>query len=191
MLLNADQTVILGYEAGPDLPFQIEAEKVRSWLAGPGQDSDTGLEVSPRQIWDGFTLWMSLHEPQLFSLGARGEAVGTIPMMVGGLGANPWCMTVGIANDVGLALYERPPDWTLPTEPPTGEPEPFELYIRSYGSAELLVDQLRQHALAWDENGRPGVDGMRVRVYPVGEGEEREIAVYGRWHRFVVDWPER
>jgi protein-L-isoaspartate(D-aspartate) O-methyltransferase len=186
--VNAERTIHLGYTDNPERPHTIDADTVWGWLAGAWQDSAVGLAVTTPEIWRGFNLWMALREPELVSLGVRGEVSETMPLMLGAAGPNSWGMTIGIIGEQGMAFFVRPSN-----EPPEKEAleelNPFDLYIRAYGTAEALVDRLRRQALAWDENGRVGTEGMRVRVYPVDDEQEGEIVLKRQWHQFVVDWP--
>jgi protein-L-isoaspartate(D-aspartate) O-methyltransferase len=189
--LNAEQTIHLAYEGDLDGTAETELEKLRAWLAGPAQDIAAGLQVTPSELWAGLSLWLALNEPQLVTLSARGEAVQSSPclFLLGAASSTPWSITMGMAGSEGMAFFSRPPDWSISAERPSEETEPFELHIRAFGPGETVAGQLRQHALAWDVAGRPGPDGMRVRVYPLDNRQEGENILNKRWHQFVVDWP--
>lgn len=188
MPLNAERTILLGYTDDPERPRQIDAGRVQAWLAEVGQDSAVGLAVTPLEIWRGFNMWMALQEPELVSLGARGEVAETTPLLLGRAGPDSWGMTVGIVGQAGMAFFVRP-SASAPEEEPAAEPQPFDLHIRGYGTAEALVERLKRQALDWDGNGRVGTEGMRVRVYPVEEEQAGGIILKKQWHQFVVDWP--
>ncbi|MFZ0543993.1 MAG: hypothetical protein WAM60_01050, partial [Candidatus Promineifilaceae bacterium] len=188
--LNEERTIHLGYTADPERPNLVDAGMVQGWMAGPSADSAVGLAVTPEEIWRGLLMWMALKEPRVVSLGAHAEATETFPLLIGKAGPNGWGMTVGIVGDQGMAFFVRP--FIEPTEEGSSEePEPFDLYIRGYGTADLPVDRLKRQALNWDENGRPGTDGMRVRVFPVGGRRAEGIVLTQRWNHFVVDWPQK
>jgi protein-L-isoaspartate(D-aspartate) O-methyltransferase len=188
MPVNAEGTISLGYADNPERPRRINAGKVQAWLAGTWQDSAVGLAVTTPEIWRGFNLWMALREPELVSLGARGEVAETMPLLLGAAGPNSWGMTVGIVGEEGMAFFVRPSVESAEEEA-MKELNPFDLYIRAYGTADALVERLKRQALDWDRNGRVGTDGMRVRVYPLDSKQEGEIVLKKHWHQFVVDWP--
>jgi hypothetical protein len=103
-------------------------------------------------------------------------------------------MTIGVVNKEGMAFYERRGGRETAVESPEPESDTFELQILSFGRSHSAARQLRQQALDWDDAGRPGEAGLRVRVFPADSdspdsGHSRETILTGRWHKIVVDWP--
>jgi protein-L-isoaspartate(D-aspartate) O-methyltransferase len=187
--LNENKTANLIYEVGLERPRNIEDRQVADWLAGGGQDTAVGLELTRVEVWRGLNLWLALHVPELVTVGGRGEGVGLIPVLIGSV-AKGWGMTIGLVGEGGMAFFVNSSDPVSEAEEEEAtDTERFGLHIRQFGQAEVQVEQLRQRAVEWDENGRPGTDGMRVRAYPAGQERETETAVQARWHQFVIDWP--
>jgi hypothetical protein len=86
----------------------------------------------------------------------------------------------------------RPPEASVP--PQTEEPPPpFTLFVHSFGPNRYLAQRLIDQVQAWDEANRPGVAGLRIRAYPVGDGftaARNEQVVTKQWHQFVIDYPD-
>lgn len=187
--LNEEKTMHLGYEEDLKRPRQINGEHLSLWLSGLHKDIGSGVEITFRDIWQSLLLWLALHEPQLVHMGAREEAIELIPRLLSGGKSNPWSMTVGLVGEAGMAFFERPLDWSPPQKESSEESKPFELFIRSYGSADSLVSRLQEFVVNWDVEGRPGLDGMRIQVLPLDHPPVGEISIHRRWHQFVIDWP--
>ncbi|HRQ38319.1 MAG TPA: methyltransferase, FxLD system [Chloroflexota bacterium] len=186
--LNDARTIHLEYEDTFSQPRQIDPDQIRAWIDGPWQEGTTNLEATPREVWRSFLLWLALREPNLTELVAGGEAATaeTIPSLLGMDGPHPWRVTTGVVTGDSMAFYNR---LTTRSKSGEGEPETFMLGFRVYGPGETAGQRLQDHAVAWHAAGRPGVVGMRVRVYPVNQVSKGDTAVTRRWHTFIVDWP--
>lgn len=189
--LDDEPDIFLHYEERSGRPRQVDASQIRSWLATPTAEGTTNLVVTPREVWRSFMLWLALREPNLVLLDAGGAAATAeaIPALLRIDGPNHWLITNGIVTRDGMAFYLRQPHQPTPIEPEAGEPETFILGYQVYGEDTTVGKQLRAHAAEWQAAGRPGIGGMRVRVYPVARDVTGETAVTRRWHTFVVDWP--
>ena len=68
---------------------------------------------------------------------------------------------------------------------------PFELFVRRFGPDDALVQQLVDQVVAWDVSGRPNIEGLRLRAYPLDSdyvATSRESVITKQWTRLVVDW---
>jgi hypothetical protein len=69
--------------------------------------------------------------------------------------------------------------------------ESYNLYIRSFGSADLLAQQLKKQIMAWDAAGRPAEQQLHVRAYPQDAScnlKDSDIVIAKRWTKFVYSW---
>ncbi len=189
--LNDEADIFLHYEEHSDRPRPMDASQIRGWLATPSTEGTTNLVVTPREVWRSFMLWLALREPDLVLLDAGGAAAtaDAIPTLLKIDGPNPWRITNGIVITDGMAFYLRQPPQPTLIEPEAGEPETFILGYRVYGEGTAVGERLTAHAAAWQAAGRPGIVGMRVRVYPATNTVNGDTSVTRRWHTFVVDWP--
>lgn len=189
--LNDEPDIFLHYEDHSVQPRRIDASQIRTWLAAPLADETTNLVVTPGEVWRSLMLWLALREPDLVLLDAGGAAAtaDAIPTLLKIDGPTPWRMTNGVVTGDGMAFYLRQPQQPAAVEPKADEPETFILGYRVYGEGTAVGERLAAHAVAWQAAGRPGIAGMRVRVYPVARDVTGDTAVTRRWHTFVVDWP--
>jgi hypothetical protein len=90
----------------------------------------------------------------------------------------------------GLCVLMRPPDQSPPVEQPD-EPQPFELFARSFGPDETLAHRLLDQVAGWDAAGRPSIEGLRLRSYPPDSDyvpSASELAIQKQWSQLVLDW---
>ena len=83
-----------------------------------------------------------------------------------------------------------PVDQTLPADDSVGS-TPFELFVRSFGPDDMLVQELINQVIAWDNSGRPNVEGLRLKAYPLDSdyvATSGESVITKHWTRLVVDW---
>lgn len=94
---------------------------------------------------------------------------------------------------VGVALLTRGTGTSQPIEA-IDSTEPFELLVRSFDSADHLVQPLVEHVAAWDAAGRLSSEGLHVRAYPPDAAyvpSEMEIVIQKPWTRLVLNWRQR
>ena len=174
----------------------VDPDVVFQWLMGPHRDQPIGVQVTPRQLFSGLLFWLSLNEPRLCNLVARGDAVdqGIVPYLMGRLGKTRWVVAVALLEEAGLSVLMRPPDSPLPPEIKPGEPPPsFALYARSFGSKNSRARRLIDLVQAWDKANRPGAEGLRIRAYPVAAGPTivaDEQIIKKQWHQFIIDYSD-
>lgn len=198
-LAEPQSTLSLGPDPGlfldtNDMPEMAEPDVIFQWLTGPHQDWSTGVEATPRDIFSSLTLWLSLNEPRLCSLGAKDDAAdkGLVPPLLHG--KSRWVLTFAILAEDGLSTLMRAPDFPPPPDDGSDDPPPpFTLFVRSFGPNNDLARQLIDQVRAWDLANRPGVAGLRIRAYPVANEltlTADEQIIRKRWHQFVIDYPD-
>jgi len=174
----------------------IDAGKVYEWLTGAHTDWETGIRITPYEIFFSLQLWLTLHEPCMDSLMATGDMVerGIVPPLVGLGGEWKSVSTSVLIGKSGLAALMRPPGQPVPLGDvcdPSPEP-PFALFVRQFGSEESPAHRLIGHIKAWDEAGRPSSEAWRIRAYPKHSDyapAENEQVIEKRWTRLVFDRP--
>lgn len=75
-----------------------------------------------------------------------------------------------------------------------GDPwrQPFDLFVRTFGTNDALAERVIGQIKAWDAAGRPHPKDVRIRAYPKDTGyspSEGELVVDKPWSRFVLNWP--
>ena len=105
--------------------------------------------------------------------------------------AGSYRSAAGVFEGERASFFMRPPGDPPPVERET-EPQPFELFVRSFGGGGHGAPRLLEHVRAWDVAGRPGTDGLRVRAFPIEveyvPGAPEQV-IAKRWTRLVLDWP--
>ncbi|MGH2521414.1 MAG: hypothetical protein ACRDH2_02820, partial [Anaerolineales bacterium] len=133
------------------------------------------------------SLWLALHEPELCGLSAEGEWTqrNLVPCLVEIEGRWPFCVTSGLLDENGLSVLMRA------SHSDRQDGSAFELWVRSFGVGEALVQRLKDHLVAWDAAGRPTTDKLHIRAYPA-EAEYTpnpgESVIRKHWTHFVLDW---
>jgi protein-L-isoaspartate(D-aspartate) O-methyltransferase len=103
------------------------------------------------QVFDGFTLWLAVHEPRWCALSERAGA-DPARLAAGPVRAQESSATAGILADDGLALLAVDGD---------------DLVVHAHGNSQV-ADDLAAHVHAWESAGRPGTEGLRIDAYPPG-----------------------
>ena len=175
----------------------IDAGKVYEWLMGTHADWETGICITPYEIFSSLWLWLTLHEPGMDGLMATGDMVerGIVPPLVGFGGEWKSVSTSVLIGKSGLAALMRPPGQPVPLSDVCDlSPEPpFALFVRQFGSDESPAHRLMSHVQAWDEAGRPSSEAWRIRAYPKHShyaSTENEQVIEKRWTRLVFDRPQ-
>jgi hypothetical protein len=116
---------------------------------------------------DVYTLWSASGLPDLFGLGGRAGARGTLCLVDAELG--------------GLALLAWSDESLLGGE----------LCVLAPSGCDRLADSLAGQVRAWVAAGRPLDDELEIRAYPRGSAPsvgEGEVAIDQHWTRFVLAW---
>ena len=167
----------------------IDAQAVYALLQSPPQDISLPITFQPQEPFFGPGFWLALHEPQFCLLSAYGSFAkqGIIPSLIQFPGKS--ATTIGLLAENGLSVLMRhpasPPADTLPTG------DAYNLYIRSFGSADLLAQQLKMQIMAWNAAGRPAEQQLHVRAYPHDAScnfKASDIVISKRWTKFVYSW---
>ena len=173
----------------------VDVEAAYRWLTGPAQNYQTGVRVTVREAWSSLGLWHALHESYRCFLVAQHAVVDReiVPYLFGGDGDARVRVAMAHVGQQGIAALAPPPDQPAPLARAavTGQPPPpFEIYVRSFGhrsAAERLLSLVR----SWEQAGRPGTEGLRVRAYPAEVGFQHDAGSFlirKTWHVFVFDW---
>jgi protein-L-isoaspartate(D-aspartate) O-methyltransferase len=167
----------------------IDAQTVYALLQSPAQDIRLPISFQAQEPFFRPGYWLALHEPQFCMLNASGPTAeqGIIPSL--SLFPGKSATTIGLLTENALSVLMRQPTPTsADTIPP---PESYNLYIRSFGSADLLAQQLKKQIMAWDAAGRPAEQQLHVRAYPQDAScnfKASDIVITKRWTKFVYSW---
>jgi protein-L-isoaspartate(D-aspartate) O-methyltransferase len=161
----------------------MDGVAVYALLQAPARTLATGLSAQGRELYAGLIAWVGLHEPTSGWFVARGEAraAGLVPSFVGdGVEA---MATYGLFEPGGVALLVR-------LEPPPDADGRIAIGIRVHGEP-TLGERLLATTLAWNEAGRPDVERLRIRAYPIEvpwEPQPHEIVLTRSCTRLVLEW---
>ena len=188
--------VPLGPEPGLDLwvgdHAEIDASATYALLRGPRRDIAAGMRVTPREVYGGLIPWLAFNETGFCWLQATGPASGESPVPGLFAVAGKYRSTVGVHDGASVCFLLRPPDGPVPADEAL-EPPPFELFVRGFGD-DPPARRVLERVSDWDARGRPGTEGLRIRVYPIGVDyapRPDEIVVPKRWNRLVLAWPDQ
>ncbi len=181
---EAGQLVLRLGEARP-----INAQATYDLLHSPAQDLPLAISLEPQGLFFGLGFWLALHEPLFCSLSAYGSLAeqGIIPGLINFPGKT--VTTVGLLTEDALSVLMRNPIQASTDALPDGSS--FNLYLRSFGSAAMLTQQLKQQIIAWDVVGRPGEQQLHVRAYPQDATcslKVSDIVISKKWTNFVYSW---
>ena len=186
--------VPLGPDPGLDLwvgdRAAIDASATYALLQGPRRDVAAGIQVTSREVYGGLIPWLAFNEAGFCWLQATGPTSGESPVPGLFALAGRFRSTVGVHDGASACFLMRPPDWSIPVEQ-APDPSPFELFVRGFGD-DAPTRRVLERVRAWEARGRPGTEGLRIRVYPIGveyAARPDEIVVPKRWNRLVLDWP--
>jgi protein-L-isoaspartate(D-aspartate) O-methyltransferase len=150
--------------------------------AGPALPAPTRLSVV--DLWDGFGLWLAVHEPQACRLLVNASSERYRWLSV--LPAGPDGGTMALVGEDGLAVL-------VPHGDPTSSRR-FPVAVCPCGpngaaAADLLAARLRE----WVDAGRPGAVDLRLRVHP-GAAPSTElapgVATLPKGHTWLeLEWP--
>ncbi|MCH7738498.1 MAG: methyltransferase, FxLD system [Chloroflexi bacterium] len=191
-----DRAIQLGPE--PDLQIYVDdkslvdSEAVYSSLTGLAQDFRTNVRVTQLEIYSGLVLWLALHGVGFCSLVATGDWAerNIVPDLFRMSSEGGACSTIGLHSNGSLCVLMPHLDQTSPADV-SFDSTPFELFVRRFGPDDSLVQQLTNQIIDWDISGRPNLENIRLRAYPLDSdyaATSRESVITNRWTRLVVDW---
>ena len=164
VVLDKESQLIMGLPDDRD----IDPEAVVEALGEPGAEVRTGVSAGQLELFDGFGLWLAIHEPRWFALTEHGPD-GRLPAAP--LRSPNGAETAGILDDFGLATLGLADGELVAT------------------GAERIADELAAHVTAWHDAGRPGSAGLRIDAYPAGTDVTGDLVVDKTHTRLVLSWP--
>ena len=133
---------------------------------------DIGPAPTPMQLFDGFMLWLAVHEPCWCALSEQADA-NPARLTAAPMRAHEAAATAGILADDGLALIAVEDD---------------KLAIHAHGNT-AVADDLLAHVHAWADAGRPGTAGLRIDAYPAGTARpDGDIVLEKGQCRLALSW---
>jgi protein-L-isoaspartate(D-aspartate) O-methyltransferase len=150
---------------------ELDTAAVLEVLGAPEVEIATGVSPAAMELFDGFGLWLAIHEPRWFALSSRGP--------------DPRLPEAPLRNESGSAT--------------SGLLDEFGLATLAMRDGELLVigteriaEDLAAHVAAWDEAGRPGSAGLVIDAYPIGgdsiAAATGELVIDKKYVRLVLTW---
>jgi len=158
----------------------LDADAVYAALTGPASVVEADLPVVTRAELNDADLWMTLAEPALVRVTAFGG--GAAEPAVGALRPFGGLAETGRADGrLGIAVLAL------------GAAEQTALQVRGYGqSGTELAGYLAARAGTWHRLGRPGIDDLRLRIYPAryaGKHPAHSMIFRRPQATLVLDWP--
>jgi hypothetical protein len=150
----------------------------------------TGGDVLHGSLWT----WLVFREPQARKLIAKGDMVeqNIVPPLIGIDGKERSAGTVVLLDKAGLVALMRPPDQPLPLftlDKLVASDLPFALFIRQFGSNDLLTQRLITEIRAWNATGRPALE--KIRAYPRNSQyipSKNEVMIERQWTKLIIEW---
>lgn len=135
----------------------IDADAIVRALRDRTHDTHPVRHLDVRDAWEGFTLWLALHDDAFCRVSAQGTAAsaGHVPNLIPG-GATSY----GVASTFGLGSVG---ELVLLAARGHGD-----VMLRRFGSGVGLTDRLQNAIAGWDDAGRPGNAALRIAIDPEG-----------------------
>lgn len=153
-------------EVPADVPAP-EPAVVAAALAAPGPVRSSGVSLGPLDVWDGFGLWLALHDPHAVRLLLQEDVeAGADGPARPGPGLATAMFPAGLGY-VGVALVGPEPGLAVagPLAPGGRWPRPAGVHAFGVGGAGP-ADRLLAQLAAWETAGRPRATGLRLVVSP-------------------------
>ncbi|MDF5753051.1 methyltransferase, FxLD system [Spongiactinospora sp. TRM90649] len=158
------------------LPDGRDADGVLTALDGPiaARAVGTGLPSDPGPLFDGFTLWLAVHESRWCTLSeTSGTRLPSSPLELHGVSPS-----LGILDGRSLAVLTT---------------DRGEVVAQGYGAdGRRLADELAEHARAWRAAGRPMTDTLHIDAYPAPSAVStapRTPVIEKRHTTLAITWP--
>jgi len=163
---------------------ELDTGLIARMLDEQGTRRPTPVRLSAVDLWDGFGLWLAVHEPDAcrFLVSASCERYRALSL----LPAGPDGGTMAIVGSDGLAV--------LVAQGPPGSSGRFPVAVLPCGpGGESLADLLAERLGQWLDAGRPGAVELRLLVHPE-TGEPAELtpgaAAVHKGHTWLeLEWP--
>jgi protein-L-isoaspartate(D-aspartate) O-methyltransferase len=148
-------------------PDPAELSGLAAALAAPGPVQPAGVPLGPQDVWDGFGLWLLLHERRAVRLLADDDRDPGDDDPAG-LGAGPVAamFPIGVGY-AGVAVIGPGPGVALAGPVGGGHRWPRAAGVHAFGPAgRVPAARLQQALMAWDAAGRPRAPGLQLTVAP-------------------------
>lgn len=195
--LGPDPRLLLFLEKGKDLP--VTADTIYTWLGQEFKDWPTGVTLTRWDIDWGLSSWLGIQDLQQqnewnIGLHARGDLAdeNIVPALIRLGGEFKVTATGGLLTSDGMAVLMRAPGQIAPLVDMTTHPddnEPFELYIRNFGSGTQAGERSLEYIRNWEQAGRPAAWSWQIRAIPA-EAEyqlaDGEYLVNKPWTKLII-----
>ena len=163
----------------------VDGDAVHAFLQAPGHEVPNGIRVPVSSLYHGLVAWLGLHEPTSAWLIAQGKAAtrGLVPALL--TGGDEMTGSFGFFESGGVALLVRA---ATAADPADGT---VSIAVRVHGDA-AVGERLHAATVAWNGAGRPSLEHLRVRAYPIEypyDPRASEIMLLRPCTRLVLDWP--
>jgi protein-L-isoaspartate(D-aspartate) O-methyltransferase len=137
----------------PEHAHAVDVHALTRALHGRPRDDAPVRRISVDEVWDGFALWLGLHDASFCRLTVQGPAAagGPVPNLALGSGAH-----YGLASTLGLADGGE-----LVVFAPRGA---HDVVLRHFGDNRGAVERVQRALMGWDAAGRPGNASLHVTI---------------------------
>jgi hypothetical protein len=135
----------------------VDAQALARALHGRPRDAPPVRRITIDDAWNGFALWLGLHDPAFCRLTLQGPGAGNgaVPNLAAGSGAlYGLATTIGLADDGELAVFA-----------PRGAND---VVVRRFGDDRGAVARLQDAIAGWDDAHRPGNASLHVTIDTAG-----------------------
>jgi protein-L-isoaspartate(D-aspartate) O-methyltransferase len=147
----------------------VRADAVRAAVAAPGPARHAPEPLGAADLWDGFGMWLALHDRTACRLMA--PPVDPDDPESDGLAAELLPVR-GRAASIGVLDDSATPGLAAVVLDPAADPRsrgPWPVRVRAFGPAgDAAADRLLAAMAAWVEAGRPVPENLRLTVVPAG-----------------------
>lgn len=178
----------------------IDQDVAYDFLTGSYKDWPAGVEGTVWDVLSGslFT-WLALHEPQMCKLMAENNMVerNLVPPLIVIDGDPKSAGTAALVDKTGLATLMRPANQPVPVVaadklfiPDSPATQPFDLFVRQFGSDETIAQRLLAQIQAW-KTLSPSSNNMHIRAYPKDfdyKPSAEEIILEKQWTKLAIVW---
>lgn len=137
---------------------EVDAAALTDVLAEPPAVHAVGPAPTAMELFDGFSLWLAVHEPRWCALSEKADAKPA-RLATAAMRAHESSGTAGILADDGLALIAVVDG---------------DLVVHAHGN-DAVAEDLVAHVRAWESAGRPDTEGMRIDAYPAGVAGAEDV----------------
>jgi protein-L-isoaspartate(D-aspartate) O-methyltransferase len=125
-----------------DSPDALDKGTILTWLEQPRPPAALEIQVDARELWDRFRPWLALRE--------RGHVV--LVETEAAAGIRHFRYRSGLLTPAGLGLLDLDGDGPA---------------VRAFGPFAIPAELMLRQIAVWDAAGRPGLERVRLRAYPL------------------------